>query len=150
LELPDSTWVGTHCWPGRLDLTQFNSIINVTTTTYKSKLYRWSRAHHHYYSKSDLNGQERVDKERETAKNYLIPFEPVVGINVTNIEFAEVVEKSKEFQNLAESRDVSHHLARWQNINKFLYETDIWNSVAFRRFYEAEFENQLGRYYVYQ
>jgi hypothetical protein len=68
-------WIGTHCWPGKLDLSMFDCLIAVTTTSYRSKLYRWTRAYHHYYSKSipwtSLQGQSRIDKERETAKNYL-------------------------------------------------------------------------------
>jgi hypothetical protein len=150
----DINWVGTHCWPGRLDLTLFDQIINITTTTFKSKLYRWCRAYHLYYYNSDpwaeVKNQARIDKERETAKNYLIPFEPVIGTNVTNIEFAEVVENSQEFQSLMSPHNSDAHLTRWRNVNKFLYNQNIWNSTAFQRFYEAELEVHLKKYYVYQ
>lgn len=146
-------WVGTHCWPGRLDLTVFDQIINVTTATFKSKLYRWCRAYHLYYYNSDpwatVKDQDRIDKERETAKNYLVPFNPVIGDNVTNIEFAEVVENTQEFQNLIAPMNSNLHLPRWRNINKFLYDQAIWSSTAFQRFYEAELEVQLKKYYVY-
>jgi hypothetical protein len=150
----DTNWIGTHCWPGRLDLTLFDQIINVTTATFKSKLYRWCRAYHLYYYNSDpwleVENQARIDKERETAKNYLIPFNPVMGANVTNIEFAEVVENTQELQNLIDPADSNPHLIRWRNINKFLYNRDIWSSTAFQRFYEAELEVQLKKYYVYR
>jgi hypothetical protein len=147
-------WIGTHCWPGRLDLSIAEQVIVVTTTTFRSKLYRWIRAYHHYYLKSDpwisVSGQQRIDKERETAKNYLIAFEPVFQPNVVNIEFAEVVENSVQFQNLTAHCDIGQHLDRWRKINSFLYNSNIWSSTAFQRFYEAESEVCLNKHYVYQ
>lgn len=147
-------WIGTHCWPGKLDLSMVQQVLVITTTTSRSKLYRWARAYHHYYLKSDLwnsvSGQQRIDKERETAKNYLSSFEPVDQPNVINLEFAEVVENSVEFQKLITQYDTDRHLDRWRNVNNFLYETDIWTSNAFQRFYEAESEYGLGKHYVYQ
>jgi len=149
-----STWVGTHCWPGKLDLSMFNRVIAVTTTSYRSKLYRWTRAYHHYYLKSipwtSLQGQHRIDKERETAKNYLKSFDPVFHPNVINIEFSEIVENSIEFQQLIYPEKINDHLERWKSINKFLYEDNIWNGIPFKRFYEAESECNLDKYYVYQ
>jgi hypothetical protein len=147
-------WIGTHCWPGRHDLSVTEQVILVTTTTFRSKLYRWIRAYHHYYLKSEpwisVTGQQRIDKERETAKNYLITFEPIFQPNVVNIEFAEVVENSVEFQNLVEHCNIEQHLDRWRKINSFLYEPNIWSSTAFQRFYEAESEICLNKHYVYQ
>ena len=147
-------WIGTHCWPGRLDLSVAEQILVITTTTFRSKLYRWMRAYYHYYLKSDpwikVTGQQRIDKERETAKNYLVAFDPVFQPNVVNIEFAEVVENSLEFQNLTAHNDIGQHLDRWRKINSFLYDTNIWSSTAFQRFYEAESETCLNKYYVYQ
>lgn len=147
-------WIGTHCWPGRLDLAVAEQVVVVTTTTFRSKLYRWIRAYHHYYLKSDpwitVTGQQRIDKERETAKNYLIAFDPVFQPNAVNIEFAEVVENSAEFQNFTAHNDIGQHLDRWRKINSFLYDPNIWSSTAFQRFYEAESETCLKKYYVYQ
>lgn len=149
-----SQWIGTHCWPGALDLGMLDQVIVVTTTTFRSKLYRWIRAYYHYYSESDpwtvLQAQERVDKERETAKNYIMPFGPVFRANVTNIEFCEVVENSVEFLKLMSDRDIVPHLDRWKKINSFLYDADIWNSAPVKRFYEAELESSLKKSYVYQ
>ena len=114
-------WIGTHCWPGLLDPAQFGQIISITTTTYRSKLYRWIRAYHHYYLKSTpwqaVAGMERVDKERETAKNYLKPFRPVTG--ATNIEFGEIVDNTPSFRNLIAGHDCSSSLDQWQNLNNF-------------------------------
>lgn len=147
-------WIGTHCWPGHLDLSVIEKVIVITTTTSRSKLYRWARAYHHYYAKSDLwnsvVGQPRMDKERETAKNYLSAFAAVNQPNVINIEFAEVVDNSMEFQQLTAGYNTTQHLHRWRDVNSFLYATDIWNSNAFKRFYEAEAEHGLGKHYVYQ
>ena len=147
-------WIGTHCWPGRLDLSVAEQVVVVSTTTFRSKVYRWIRAYHHYYIKSDpwisVTGQQRIDKERETAKNYLVAFDPVFQPNVVNIEFAEVVENSAEFQSLTAHNDPGQHLDRWRKINSFLYDPNIWSSTAVQRFYEAEYESYLNKHYVYQ
>jgi hypothetical protein len=154
LNVEDSAWIGTHCWPGKLNLKMFNQVIIVTTTTFRSKLYRWTRAYYHYYFQSapwaELTGQPRIDKERETAKNYLVPFMPVHQPGITNIEFAEIVEQTVEFKNLIHEKALDCHMDRWQRINKFLYDTNIWASDPFKRFYEAELETQLSKYYVYK
>lgn len=147
-------WISTHCWPGILDLSGFNRVLSVTTTTYRSKLYRWMRAYYHYYEKSDpwlaVAGLDRIDKERETAKNYLVPYLPTQGKNIINIEFAEIVETSAEFLKLTTGLDTAEHMDRWKKINHFLYNNELWNSTPFRRFYEAESETLLDRYYVYE
>jgi hypothetical protein len=152
--ISDNAWISTHCWPGILDTSEFNQVLIITTTTYRSKLYRWMRAYHHYYEKSDpwlkVLGQERIDKEKETAKNYLIPFLPVSGKNIINIEFAEIVENNPEFLKLTQGLEINKHMDRWKSLNYFLYDTDIWNSTAFRRLYEAELETQLSKFYIYE
>jgi hypothetical protein len=89
----------------------------------------------------------RIDKERETAKNYLQSFQPVPGCH--NIEFSEIVDNTTEFQTLVKNYDFVPHITRWQELNNFLYHCDIWNSVAVYRFHEAEAEVNLNRYYVY-
>jgi hypothetical protein len=96
-----------------------------------------------------LSGQERVDKERETAKNYLVPFMPLNHPKVINIEFSEIVENTTEFKKLVNEKDLVKNMDRWQTINKFLYDKNIWNSAPTKRFYEAEYEQQLSKYYVY-
>lgn len=150
----DNTWVGTHCWPGIVDTSALNQVVVVTTTTYRSKLYRWVRAYYHYYAKSkpwiEVTNQARIDKERETAKNYLIPFLPVVSKNIINIEFSEIVETSVEFLKLVQGLEITSHMDRWKSINHFLYNDNIWNSVPFHRFYEAELECQLNKHYIYE
>jgi hypothetical protein len=154
LNLNNSDWIGTHCWPDKLDLTLFNQVIIVTTTTSRSKLYRWTRAYYHYYFNSapwaEVSGQARIDKEKETAKNYLSPYMPITGNNIINIEFSEIVETSVEFLKLTQGAEVNKHMDRWKSINSFLYASNIWNSDPFLRFYEAESEFNLKKYYVYQ
>jgi hypothetical protein len=147
-------WVGTHCWPGTVDVSMFDKVLLITTTTFRSKLYRWTRAYYHYYVKSlpwlAETGQARIDKERETAKNYLLPFLPVDCNNVTNIEFSEVVELTTEFQKIIEPYNWQAHIDRWRLINKFLYDSDIWHSLPFKRLHEAEVEINLKKFYVYE
>jgi hypothetical protein len=158
LNVTGDSCIGTHCWPGALNISQLNQLVTrtivITTTTYRSKLYRWIRAYYHYYEKSDpwlsVLGSERIDKERETAKNYIKPFLPVHGEHIINIEFAEIVENSQQFQNLIEDYNIGNHIVRWREINYFLYEKEIWNSAAVRRFYEAELETCLDQYYIYE
>jgi hypothetical protein len=158
LNIPLGTWLGTHCWPGNIDLTIFNNIINVTTTTFKSKIYRWSRSYYHYYLPkiTDVLEDElsHIDSSRENAKNYLIPFNPVHASNVYNIEFSEIVEENPEFLQLIKHHNktalLKKHMNRWKGINEFLYRTDFWTDFPVLRFYEAESEHLLGKQYVYR
>jgi len=147
-------WIGTHCHPVLLDITKFDKVLLITTTTFKSKLYRWIRAYHHYYYNSipwkNLMGIDRIDKERETAKSYLKPFLPMSATNVINIEFAEVVETSIEFTKLIGDVEFDKHVSRWKSLNNFLYDSDIWQTTAVKRFYEAELEANLNTHYLYE
>ena len=150
LKLSDDKWVGTHCWPGSIDLAIFNRVICVTTMTYRSRIYRWARAFYHYYLNSSpwqLSGMYLVDKQRETAKNYVIPFNPVP--NAINIEFSEIVENNVQFQHLINGHNADASLDRWKEINKFLYASNFWQSVPVQRYYEAELELSLNQSYVY-
>jgi hypothetical protein len=151
LKLPDDEWVGTHVWPGNVDLAPFNQVICVTTMTYRSRIYRWARAFYHYYANStpwQLSGMDLVDKQRETAKNYVLPFKPVD--TVINIEFSEIVENSPNFQQLVTEHSTQASLTRWREVNGFLYAADFWQSIPVQRYYEAELELSLGQSYVYQ
>lgn len=152
-QYPTDQWIGTHCWLGKVDLSIFGQIINITTVTHRSKVYRWVRAYHHYYLKSDpwqnLNGIDEIDKQRETAKNYLKSFEPIKNDCVTNLEFADVVELRPAFSRFLLG-DCQHHISRWQEINAFLFDQHMWRSSAADRFYEAEYEEFLQQRYVYE
>lgn len=151
MNLLENSWIGTHCWPGLFPLNEFGQIIVITTTTFKSKIYRWARAYHHYFAPQwrELTGMYLVDKTRETAKNYVIPFLPVFAPNVINVEFADVVETTKEFQYSINYRDCAKHVQRWKEINYFLYADKFWDSEIVQCFYQAEFEINLNRYYKY-
>lgn len=152
--IPDNTWIGTHCWPGSLDLSNFNKVIAITTTTHRSKCYRWLRVYHHYFSKKwdllQFDSCEKKDKIRETAKNYLIPFDAITAPNLQNIEFADIVENTKEFTKLVQEKNLEKHLYRWKQVNHFLYDENLWNSDLIKIFYQAELEVNLKRYYVYE
>lgn len=152
MNLDQNSWIGTHCWPGPLPLDQFDQVIVVTTTTFKSKIYRWTRAYYHYFNPQwqDLSGMALTDKARETAKNYLVPFEPIfLKHNVLNLEFADVVETTEEFYHAVGQRHSGHHMDRWRDVNSFLYADRFWDSEVVQYFYQAEFEVNLGRYYRY-
>lgn len=150
--LDTQQWIGTHCWLGDLDLSSIHRVINITTATYKSKLYRWVRSYHHYYRKSPewqgLSGMVEIDKQRETAKNYLVPFRPIFDQRVVNLEFADVVECATAFAALGP--DYQRHHDRWRQANDFLYDIDLWRSPLALRLYEAEHEINLRDYYVYE
>ena len=135
-----------------MPLEQFNKVLVVTTTTFKSKIYRWARAHHHYFSPTwkNLSGIDLIDKSRETAKNYLVPFAPVpTTSNVLNVEFADIVETTPEFYYAIDHRESASHIARWKEVNYFLYAENFWKSEVVDQFYQAELEIKLGRYYRY-
>jgi len=151
LAMPANTWIGTHCWPDQLLLEEFGHVIVVTTATYRSRIYRWTRAYHHYFLPQwkNLQGMELIDKSRATAKNYLIPFKPIHADNVYNLEFAEVVENSKEFYHAINHHECSQHVERWQSVNDFLYQKEFWNSDAVKHYHLAEFEVGLNRFYRY-
>jgi hypothetical protein len=147
-------WAGTHCHPIKLDNTQFSKIISVTTTTHRSKLYRWIRAYWLYYINSDpwknLQNLALVDKQRETAKNYIKEFGPVIKSNIINIEFSEIVESSAYFKKITDGYNVEESMTRWREVNSFLYDKNLWNSEPVKRFYEAELEINLGIKYTYE
>lgn len=142
--------VGTHCWPGQIDIAKFEQVILITTETSRSKVYRWLRAWHFCFAKScaNLTGMELIDKQRELAKNYLTPFRAVS--NATNLEFADIVESTAEFRNAVNNLPILDHLTKWKETNYFLYNQDLWNNNIVQRYHEAEFEVTHGRFYQYQ
>lgn len=154
--IKSGAWLGTHCWPNNVLTDKFNTVINVTTCTNRSKLYRWIRTYHHFYLPTNLHltdNLERIDKFREGAKQYLIPFNPVVSPNIINIEFCEIVDDTIEFVNLIKNYSNEHllskHMTRWKQLNSVLYDQDLWNSYPVKRFHEAEFETLLNTNYIY-
>jgi hypothetical protein len=144
-------WIGTHAWPATEIVGYFDKIVIVTTTTFRSKIYRWSRVYHHFFKPQwqTLSGVDLIDKARETAKNYLGSFNPVWAPNVANLEFADVVDNTQEFQCVIQGHDTLSSLNRWRSTNNFLYADDFWNRFETKIFYQAEFEQQQQRYYIY-
>lgn len=146
-----NVYIGTHCWPGKLDINKFNRVICITTMTNRSRVYRWARAFYHYYNRSEpwqLVGIDLIDKQRETAKNYIKPFKPVD--DTINIEFSDIVENTLAFQKLVEDCDYIKSLSRWKEINNFLYHDNFWNSTPVQRYHEAEYELALNQRYAYE
>ena len=153
VDVDPTSWTGTHCWLGNLQRPRNMQVINVTTVTYRSRLYRWTRAWHHLYAKSlpwqGLYGIDAIDKHRETAKNYISSFQPVHQSNFVNIEFSDIVECKPSFLKLVGS-NVDRHMDRWREVNDFLFRDSVWTSDPAQRFHEAEYEISLGQPYVYQ
>jgi hypothetical protein len=152
LTTPHGSWIGSHCWPTKQLTNIFDNIILVSTATSRSQIYRWARAYHHFFKSQweHLVGMEKIDKMRETAKNYVIPFEPVQTNNVENLEFADVVDATAEFFYLVRNHNYTSQIERWQKVNCFLYDENFWNSDVVKSFYQAEHEVKLGRYYRYE
>lgn len=157
-QLPDGTWLSTHCWPGNISVEKFNKIILVTTATYKSKIYRWARAYHYYYKPKDnitiFDDLELIDKHRQNAKNYLQAFCPLYNTNVYNIEFSEIVEETVYFTQLIDQMNTANflkkHMENWKKTNIFLYSDTFWNSFPVIRYYEAEYETHIKESYIYK
>jgi len=151
-EIADGSWIGTHCWPGNVSTDKFDQVINITTVTTKSKLYRWLRVYYHHYvrqgNRNILSDLDEIDKVRIGAKKYLIPFDSVNANNVINLEFSDVVENTVRFNNIVKM-STDKHLLRWKQINSFLYDKDLWDSYPAKRFFEAEYEALLDIDYYY-
>ena len=150
--VPDGMWIGTHCHPQTLPVEIFGRVVNITTATYKSKLYRWARAYHQYFALQwlGITGMGKIDKMRETAKNYIPSFAPVFADNVENLEFADLVEQTQEFYKVIDNIDATKHIARWRELNNFLYAPTLWTSDVADAFYQAECELALNRFYRYE
>jgi hypothetical protein len=154
-ELKDTKTVfGTHCWAEYLPCEKFDTVINVTTQTNKSKIYRWSRAFYHYYIQSmpwQIDDRKQlIDKQRETAKNYFIPQVNSTKSNVINIEFEDIVEETSWFRSVFLEYPFIEFVKNWKNNNQFLYSRDFWNSTPVDRFREAEYEIITGQHYYYE
>ena len=66
-----------------------------------------------------------------------------------NVEFADIVETTPEFYYAIDHRESASHIARWKEVNYFLYAENFWKSEVVDQFYQAELEIKLGRYYRY-
>lgn len=148
---PDSDWIGAHCYPTPGVISSANNLILVTTATTKSRIYRFARAYYHYFLPQwqEITGLELIDKTRETAKEYTVASTPLIHNKIYNLEFSDVVECTPEFQRFAGSLAWQKHISRWQQINHFLFD-DFWSSPPVLRYYEAEYEVNLQRYYAYE
>ena len=71
-----------------------------------------------------------------------------IGSNL-NVEFADIVETTPEFYHAIDHKESVDHMARWKEVNYFLYAENFWKSQAVDQFYQAELEINLDRYYRY-
>jgi hypothetical protein len=140
-------WMGTHAHPTAIpDLSVFQSVIAITTTTRLSKLYRWLRYYHGWFLSETPDWKEtgelhQIDKIRELSKNVFEEFTPHPGC--INVEFEDIVSGAFVEDNHL-NRD---HFSAWQSANPWLYCTK--KSWAECRFDEAEWELQNNSHYKY-
>lgn len=127
-------WIGTHCWPGLIDTKKYKKIINVTTTTSLSRIYRFARIF--YTMVAGRYPGVPTPKRPTDIFNYNIGFENVYADNVINIEFEHWVNLSCEVEDillkLSNAPDNKHlHQRRkvWMELNNFLYDETRMNYI---------------------
>jgi hypothetical protein len=141
------SWLGTHTHPTVIpDLSKFDKILAITTSSRKSKLYRWLRYYHGWYLTAfpdwkESDSIESIDKIRELAKNVFEEFVP--HPLCINIEFEDIVNGNFVTQyNLNKE-----YFDQWATNNHWLYQdTKSW---AVCRFDEAESELSNGTPFKY-
>jgi hypothetical protein len=148
----DAKVAGTHCNPNALPCEWFEKVINITTQTYNSKVYRWARAYYHYYLTSgpwEQKGIKWIDKARSTAKLYLEPNLLCKKPNVINVEFEDIVNSSSYFRNIIKDHSFDQQFEKWKSNNEFLYAGNFHTSEPVIFFKQAEYEVMTGRHFVY-
>lgn len=140
-------WMGTHLHPSAIkDLSDFQEVIAITTTSLKSQYYRWLRYYNGWFlsnEKEFLESKEidRVDKIRELVKNVFDVFGP--DSRCKNVEFESIVDGSFVIDN---NLDFNYYL-NWKSKNTWLYDnSSLW---ATKRFYEALYESGTGLEFQY-
>jgi hypothetical protein len=120
-------WIGTHCWPGELDTSLFNNIINVTTESEKSRIYRYARI---FYTMTAglFPGNKKPQRPYDT-KSWHQSYSHVQKDNVVNIEFEDVVEWKNNIEDLLLGyigveyvKHIHNRMKFWRSLNDFLYD----------------------------
>jgi hypothetical protein len=150
-------WSCTHSSLAGQDISMFDTVLNISTTTFKSRFYRWARCFHQYYMRSapwQEQTQETIrDKMRETAKNYLLAYPLHTAPNAINLEFSDIVEETAEFKYMMHELGANLNLnliEQWKKYNSFLYNSEIWKSLEFDVYCEAEYEHNLEKHFRYE
>lgn len=137
-----TSWFGTHTHPTVIpNLSQFDKVLAITTSSRKSKLYRWLRLYHGWFVNTFPDWKESdsiysIDKIKELAKNVFAEFTP--HPSCINVEFEDIV--NGEF--VKQYRLNTEYFNYWASNNRWLYQDE--ESWAVRRFNEAEFELNSG------
>lgn len=133
------TWAGTHYHPSIIpNLSDFSSVIAITTESRQSKLYRWLRYYYGWFHSAnpnfvENNSLESIDKIRCLAKNIFEPFES--DPQCDNYEFSSLVDGSL-IEKLKLDKNV---FAQWKTRNPWLYDITKYQ-WGVERFNEAEYE----------
>ena len=150
---PNKPWLGTHCHPIGIDLSNFKLSISITTNSFESKLYRWLRAYNLFFKPQweHYTGVERIDLMRETAKSYLKPFYSIDVPKLIQIEFCDIVNLTPKFkvmcQSLTNNTDFSK-VDTWLVNNSFL--KSYTNLPEYYSFLQADYELSTRTQYTYE
>ena len=151
LDIADDVWIGTHHWPGNFNTDLFDKIIVITTETERSRILRWYRVYENYFVPQwpFLENQDFIDKARETAKNYLRPYRWVAGHNVQCVEFADIVDDTREFTQLYPNTAQNFQRVSGWRMKNFDLTTDLWQAMSTKFYYQADWETRFNRRYQY-
>lgn len=154
---PNKPWLGTHCHPYRINLTNFNQSISITTESFQSRLYRWLRVYNLYFKPQWENYflLDRNDLMRETAKSYLKPFYKCNRLagkeQLIEIELQDIVECTPTFKRICQQLTKNPNFGKvdlWLSKNDFL--KDYQHRPEYASFMQADYELSTGISYSYE
>lgn len=120
-------WLGTHCWPGLIDTNRYDKVINITTSSKLSRVYRYARIF--YTSVAGKYPGKPYPFRPKNIHLYNNGFSKIDSPNTINIEFEDWVNLTCEVENilltLSNAPNNKHFYQRrvaWVKINDFLYD----------------------------
>lgn len=136
--LDQNIWAGTHTYPNKIDLSQFDNVIVINLTTADSILYRYARVFYQCLYGNGING----DRSLSDPKKWNMVNNPLLsGRNVENIEFEDVVLWENSIEKLFKSymynyssAFISNRKKAWMELNSFLYDKTFMKKCCHRLF----------------
>lgn len=139
LELKNK-WIGTHCWPGMFDTARYSQVINITTSTRLSRIYRYARIFYTTIA-GKFPGKPYPHRPNDIHL-YNTGFKKIESPNTINIEFEDWVNLTCEVEtillSLSNAKSNKHFYQRrnvWLQVNDFLYDqrfdyiVNEWNKI---------------------